>query len=145
MILPRFYDLAGDDLNLERTFAALAKTIAVDFDGVLHPYTKGWTGPVPEDEPPSPGAREFLEWCAAAGYRVVVFSTRAQHQEGFDGILDWLEQWNLSRLVFDVTHTKPPAVAYVDDRAVPFVGGDWTAVREGIDRLTRGPAHGAVR
>ncbi len=44
----------------EGWFKNLARTIAVDYDGVLHPYTAGWVGSVPADEEPMPGAPEFL-------------------------------------------------------------------------------------
>ena len=112
-------------------------TLAIDFDGVLHPYTAGWVGSVPEDEPPCPGAREFLEWCHEQNLTVVVFSSRADHQEGHDGIWDWLVKYQLSPLIVEVTDKKPPAVAYIDDRAVPYAG-DWDAVRDGVIRLANG-------
>lgn len=143
MTLPTFADVHGsENPDLKGWFATLARTIAVDFDGVLHPYTAGWVGSVPADEAPTPGALDFLDWCAVEGYRVVVFSTRADHKEGLDGIWDWLLAHKLASYVADVTHAKPPAVAYVDDRAVPYVG-DWQAVREGIWVLSAGRSHGA--
>ena len=123
-------------------FDTLAKTVAVDFDGVLHPYTDGWVGSTPADEPPTPGAREFLEALAANGYVVVVFSTRCDHPEGLDGTVGWLDRHGLLHFVDRVTHEKPAAVAYVDDRAVPFAG-DWEAVRAGVERLADGRSHGA--
>jgi hypothetical protein len=119
-------------------------TVAVDFDGVLHPYTDGWTGSVPADEPPMEGARGFLLALQARGYTVVIFSTRADHPDGYAGIVQWLEKWDLADLVASITHTKPPAVAYVDDRAVPFKPSDgWGVSLAAIDFLAEGRTHGA--
>lgn len=127
----------------EEWFAVLARTIAFDFDGVLHPYTDGWVGSVPADEPPTPGARELLEKLRTAGFRIVVFSTRCDHGEGLNGTIDWLEKHGLLVLVDEVGCQKPAAIAYVDDRAVPFQG-DWEAVEAGIARLAEGRPHGAA-
>jgi hypothetical protein len=112
----------------------MAKTIVYDFDGTIHPYTAGWIGSVPADEPPIPGARESLERCLAHGYRVVVQSSRADHALGLKGITDWLTKHDLVQYVEEVTALKPPAVAYVDDRGVPYQG-DWDEVWAGIQRL----------
>ena len=131
-----------DPVRLKEYVATMAKTIAVDFDGVLHPYTDGWLGSVPADEPPIPGALRFLGDLQEQGYEVIVFSTRADHPEGLDGIYAWLAEYGLDTYVKHVTHVKPPAIAYVDDRAVPFTGS-WGAVIDGIDRLSRSRAHGA--
>lgn len=128
----------------EGWFAALAKTVAVDFDGVLHPYTEGWVGSMPADEPPTEGADEFLRTLVDAGYRIVVFSTRCDHPEGLDGTRAWLAKWGLMRHVDDVTCQKPAAVAYVDDRAVAFTG-NWGEVLDGIAGLAKGRPHGAAK
>lgn len=136
---------ATDPALRERFFTTLARTVAVDFDGVLHPYTAGWTGSVPDDEPPMEGAREFLTWLREEGYRAVVFSTRCDHEEGLEGVRAWLARHELDSLVDGVTHEKPAAVAYVDDRAVPFEPGPgaWNLVCIGVRRLATGRAHGA--
>ena len=131
-----------DPVLLERWFLILALTIAIDFDGVLHPYTDGWTGSVPADEPPMPGAGDFLVALKSRDFRLVVFSTRCDHPEGLAGTIAWLEKWGLMPYIDDVTCQKPAAVAYVDDRAVPFQGS-WSDVWTGIDRLMAGRAHGA--
>lgn len=131
-----------DPALLERWFNKLAKTIAVDFDGVLHPYTKGWIGSVPDNEPPIMGAAQFLTDLREQGYEVVVFSTRADHPDGLNGILEWLEYHGLLADVVRVTHKKPAAIAYVDDRAVPFTGS-WGDVHDGIARLASSRPHGA--
>lgn len=110
------------------------KTVAVDFDGVIHTYQSGWTGYTPTDGPEE-GAREFIAELQAQGYRVVIMSSRAHTSEGIQAIRGWLEQYGFPEL--DVTHEKVMAVAYVDDRAVPYVTGSgaWSAVASHIDDL----------
>ncbi len=90
------------------------KTVAVDFDGVLNLYN-GWQG---EDElfQPRENAQQFLA-LLAADYEVIIHSTRSPTK-----IRRWLDEHGLAGYVADVTSVKPPAVAYVDDRAVRFEG-----------------------
>jgi hypothetical protein len=89
--------------------------ICVDLDGVLNAFD-GWKG-AEFFHPPRPGAREFLERLNHLGFRVVVFTVRwAPHVE------TWLVRHQLSELVWLVTDKKPPAFAYVDDRAICFEG-----------------------
>lgn len=111
------------------------KTVCVDFDGTLHPYTAGWVGVVPADEPPTDGARAFLQWCKTSGFRVVVQSARASFPEGKGAIEQWIAKWLPPDEVAEVTAVKPAAVAYVDDRAVPFTG-DWHDVAVGVQALS---------
>lgn len=133
----------------ESWFQTLARTVAVDFDGTLHPYTDGWTGSVPEDEPPIPGAKTFVAWLINDGFDVVIFSTRADHDDGRVGIEQWLAKWFGYGIAAQlrVTHEKPPAVAYVDDRAVPVDPSDpeWEAVLARVHVLAAGRPHGAAR
>ena len=89
-------------------------TICVDFDGVLTDYS-GWKGENHFD-PPREGADEFLEELANE-YKVVVLTTRPA-----DKVWAWLREHGLDKWVTDVTDRKPPAVAYIDDRAVCFQG-----------------------
>jgi phosphoglycolate phosphatase-like HAD superfamily hydrolase len=88
----------------------MPKTVCLDFDGVMNTYT-GWQGPDVLFEP-RPGLREFLESLRQSGFEVVVLSTR-----------------NLNDLVKGVTDLKPPAVVYLDDRAVCFEGDFDAALR----------------
>src|SRR5580704_1138435 len=87
-------------------FVAKHMTVAVDFDGVLHPYTAGWVGSVPADEIPMAGASVFLQSLKDEGFNITIFSTRADHEEGLSGIIMWLTQYNLMRFVDKVTHEK---------------------------------------
>jgi hypothetical protein len=100
--------LAGADQN-ERP------VVCVDLDGVLNTYDE-WRGPE-FFHPPREGAREFLESLHSGGYRVVVFTVRWH-----EWVRAWLDKNGLGEFVDDVTDRKPPAIAYVDDRAVCFRG-----------------------
>lgn len=84
--------------------------VCVDFDGVLNDYT-GWKG---EDDLglPAIGAAAFLRRLHGP-YEVVIFTTRPEQK-----VWDWLDKHNLFLDVDAVTSTKPPAFAYVDDRAI---------------------------
>lgn len=110
------------------------KTVSVDFDGVLHTYRSGWTGPKPTD-PPEPGALEFVEHLIAIGLKPVIVSSRADNDEGVQHIKNWLDEHGFPAL--QVSHSKVQAIAYVDDRAVRYDTGSgaWPAVLEQIKDL----------
>jgi hypothetical protein len=95
------------------------KTVCLDFDGVMNTYD-GWKG---EDElfEPRDGLSEFLAGLREAGFRVAVLSTRPAEK-----LRGWLDKYALAALVDDVVDRKPPAIAYLDDRAVRF-DGDFAA------------------
>lgn len=97
------------------------RTLAVDFDGVLHSYTSGWKGAVEIPDPPTDGAIEFLQ-AMRKHYRVVVFTTRAETPAGVIAVRDYLHQHGYPISLSDITYTKPPAVVYLDDRALRFDG-----------------------
>jgi len=90
-------------------------TVCIDLDGVLNTFDE-WRGPE-FFHAPRPGAREFLEGLQRAGYRVVVFTVRWH-----EWVSAWLVENHLSEFVDEVTDRKPPAHAYVDDRAICFQG-----------------------
>ena len=94
------------------------RVICLDFDGVLHSYTHGWTGTRPTDLP-TPGAVMFTRWLLQRGYQVVVQSTRARLTDGHQAILDWLKHYGFPYAIGVVTE-KPAACLYVDDRAWRF-------------------------
>ena len=91
-------------------------TLCLDFDGVLHQYSKGWYDGSIYD-PPTPGAQEFVT-AAMERFDVVVYSSRAR--EDPNGITDWLKMYGFPDL--EVTAVKPPAFLTIDDRAITFTG-----------------------
>jgi haloacid dehalogenase-like hydrolase len=102
-------------------------TVCVDLDGVLNTFDI-WRGPE-HFHALRPGAREFLERLKGAGYRVVVLTCRWHEWAS-----EWLAEHDLAAFVDEVTDRKPPAHAYVDDRAVRFEG-DFDRTLDDIVRL----------
>lgn len=97
------------------------KTVAVDFDGVIHSYTSGWMGADQIPDPPVPGAIEFLNELALH-YTVVIFTTRAGHEGASAAIMAWLIEHGFEAEFVEITNVKGPAIFYLDDRAWRFRG-----------------------
>lgn len=102
-----------------------AGTVAVDFDGVIHAYSKGWQDGSIYD-PPLPGAIEALRRLMR-DYAVIVHTTRDRAS-----VADWLSDYGFKCTNMDppefwhdqtqllVTSRKYPAIAYIDDRGIRF-------------------------
>lgn len=99
------------------------KTICFDFDGVIHSYKSGWQGAENIPDPPVDGIGEVLrELYYSDQYRIIIHSSRAETSEGKWAIWNWLIKYDLDIYVSKVLNTKPPAMVYVDDRAICFDG-----------------------
>ena len=98
----------------------MKKTVAFDFDGVIHSYTSGWLGAEVVPDPPVPGIKESIEALREVGYEVIVVSSRANTYEGARAISIYLKRNGIR--VDGITDKKPPALVYVDDRAICFDG-----------------------
>ena len=105
------------------------KTLCIDFDGVIHSYSK-WEGPLVISDPPVPGALEFIVEMIKY-YRINIFSSRSNHTGAIDAMRGWLKihykEAGYDDLSFideiDFPTHKPPAHLYIDDRAFAFQGG----------------------
>ena len=96
------------------------RTIVFDFDGVIHSYTSGWKGEGVIPDPPVPGIKQVIDDLRSEGYEVVVVSARAASVEGRIAIRKYLKDHDIQ--VDEFTSLKPPAIVYVDDRAICFDG-----------------------
>ncbi len=106
--------------------------IALDFDGVLHHYSKGWTGPIPFEEPTA-GAVNFTNQLLARGYKIVIVTSRMLpeiHGKHNDVeytervIRDWFVYHGFAPVICEaeITATKVFAHLYIDDRGCRFDG-----------------------
>ncbi len=95
-------------------------TVVFDFDGVIHSYKSGWQGAGEIPDPVVPGIAEAIEQLRGLGYKVVVVSTRCSCVEGLGAVRKYLRDNGIE--VDDVMAEKPPAICYIDDRAICFDG-----------------------
>lgn len=65
--------------------------LCLDFDGVLHSYTSGWKGASVIQDPPVPGALEFIVE-ARKHFSVAVFSSRSHQWGGRRAMKRWLHR-----------------------------------------------------
>lgn len=130
------------------------KTIAIDFDGVIHKYSKGWQEGSVYDVPVV-DVFNSIKLLFDVGYCVFIFSTRNPKQilkwmkqntyetdyehNGMGGdpgsyvypiygfkvkIIPFYKKFWNEENVVGITKRKLPAHCYVDDRAIKFEG-DW--------------------
>lgn len=109
------------------------RTICLDFDGVVHSYRSGWCGAEIIPDPPIHTAREAIGRLRKT-FRVVIHSSRCHTAAGREAIAHWLAKHGIE--VDEICEHKPPAMVYVDDRAVPF-RGDWEQVLIDIHQFRR--------
>lgn len=104
------------------------KTIAIDFDGVIHKYSKGWNDGMLEG--PMDGAIESLKKLMDGGYSVYILTTRdpqavqnwlGMHGDGLGSvILPPGTNFHTSKTLVGISNIKLPAIAYIDDRGIRF-------------------------
>ena len=100
----------------------MKKTVVFDFDGVIHSYTSGWQGIDVIPDEPVQGIKEALEEIHNAGYEIVIVSTRCSTTLGRLAVKNWLNEYDLTQYIDGVCKEKPPAIVYIDDRAICFDG-----------------------
>lgn len=122
--------------------------LSLDFDGVIHSYTSGWTSADHVADLPVPGAIDFLRR-ASEHFTVAVYSSRSHQSGGLNAMQQWLAEHvhnvkNCSESkpgeMIDVTWfsriiwatSKPSAMISIDDRALTFTGA-WPDMRDLIE------------
>ncbi len=117
-------------------FESQRKNIAIDFDGVIHNFDKGWYDGTCYGEP-IPGALDAIK-AISKDYNVIIFSSKAlpdrplvNGKTGKQLITEWMEKHNILQYVDDITHFKPRAEYYIDDKALTF-NNNWDKILQKI-------------
>ena len=109
-------------------------TIVFDFDGVIHKYSKGWQDGSIYDEP-NQSVIKVIDKLRADGYIVDIVSTRCATEEGAKSIGEWLNKYGIE--VDHILAHKPPALVYIDDRAICFDSKDNNLYNEIINFIPK--------
>lgn len=96
--------------------------ICIDFDGVIHRYSKGWNGGEIYDRP-MPGAKVAIRRLMKQ-FTVIILTAR--EADTHHKVRAWLKKWGFPKI--KVTNIKPPAIAYIDDRAIHF--DSWKGIKK---------------
>jgi 5'(3')-deoxyribonucleotidase len=107
------------------------KSIAIDFDGVLHDAYQGWGDGTCYGDP-LPGAIEAIKQLSQQ-YQIVIFTAKAKPDRplvdgktGVDLVKEWFVKYNILDYITEVTSEKPRAELYIDDNGYRFENWDDT-------------------
>jgi|TARA_R110002020_G_scaffold11386_14_gene42978 hypothetical protein len=99
--------------------------LAIDFDGVIHNFDKGWHDGTCYGEP-LPGALEAVARLAKS-YNIIIFTAKAKPSRplvdgktGTELVSEWLEKHNVLQFVDEITAEKPRSQVYIDDKGYHF-------------------------
>ena len=108
------------------------KNIAIDFDGVIHNFDRGWYDGTCYGKPIS-GSLEAIKELSNT-FNVIIFTSKAlpdrplvNNKTGKQLVVEWLQKYNIYKYIFEVTYLKPRAEYYIDDKAIHFEG-DWNSI-----------------
>ena len=106
-------------------FEGDAKNIAIDFDGVVHNFDKGFHDGTCYGEPLD-GSLDALK-TLSSDYNIIIFTAKAKPNRplvngktGTELVKDWLKKHNVLQYVKEVTAEKPRAMIYIDDKGYYF-------------------------
>ena len=102
-----------------------AKNIAIDFDGVIHNFDKGYHDGTCYGDP-IPGSLEAIQKLSKE-YNVIIFTAKAKPSRplvsgktGIQLVSEWLAKHGVLDCVSEITAEKPRAVLYIDDNGYRF-------------------------
>ena len=101
------------------------ENLAIDFDGVIHDWSKGWHDGTCYGDPIK-GAIEAVKFLSRE-FNIIIFSAKCKpdrplvnNKTGKELVTEWLEKYGLLEYITEITHEKPRAILYIDDNAYRF-------------------------
>tara|TARA_Y100000592_G_scaffold91377_1_gene151447 strand:+ start:8432 stop:8824 length:393 start_codon:yes stop_codon:yes gene_type:complete len=111
--------------NFPPGFEKDAKNLAIDFDGVVHNFDKGYHDGTCYGEPIEGSLEAIRE--LSKKYRIIIFTAKAKPSRplvngktGKELVTDWLKHHNVIDCVSEITAEKPRAFLYIDDKGYRF-------------------------
>lgn len=106
-------------------FKTSRKTVAIDFDGVIHNADKGWGDGTCYGDP-LPGSIESIKKLSET-YDIVIFTAKAKPDrplvDGKTGVVlvrEWFDKYKILDYIKGITSEKPRAELYIDDNGYRF-------------------------
>jgi len=101
------------------------QNIAIDFDGVVHDFSKGWYDGTCYGDP-LPGALDAIK-TLSKNYNIIIFTAKVKPSRplvsGKTGtvlVTEWLDKHGILDCVDEITCEKPRARIYIDDKGYKF-------------------------
>lgn len=111
--------------------------IAIDFDGVIHNFDKGWHDGTCYGKPIK-GSLEAIKKISKK-YKIIIFSSKVlpnrplvNGKTGYELVQEWLTKYKFKKYISEITHEKPRAEFYIDDKAILFEN-NWNKVLKKIN------------
>ena len=99
--------------------------LAIDFDGVIHNYDKGYHDGTCYGDPIE-GSLEAIR-SLSKDYNIVIFTAKAKPSRplvngktGVELVQEWLEKHDVMQYVAEITAEKPRSQVYIDDKGYHF-------------------------
>ena len=112
--------------------------LAIDFDGVIHNFDKGWHDGTCYGEP-LPGSLKAIELLSKK-YNIIIFTAKAKSNRplvngktGKELVREWLEKHNVMQYIQSITSEKPRAKVYIDDNGYRF--SSWNKTLEDLEEI----------
>ena len=122
--------------NFPPGFEKDAKNIAIDFDGVIHNFDKGFYDGTCYGKPLD-GSLEAIRQLSKK-FNIVVFTAKAKPSRplvngktGTELVVEWLKKHDVLQYVKEVTAEKPRAFLYIDDKGYRFE--NWTSTMKFLE------------
>ncbi len=106
--------------------------IAIDFDGVIHNFDKGWYDGTCYGDPIEDSLESIKK--IAKKYNIIIYSSKALPDRPLVGgkngkqlISEWLQKHKVLKYVSEITYKKPRAEYYIDDKGI-FFDNNWKEI-----------------
>lgn len=111
--------------NFPPGFEKDAKNIAIDFDGVVHSFDKGYYDGTCYGDPLAGSLTAIKN--LSKHYNIIIFTAKAKPsrplvngKNGTELVKEWLEKYGVMKYVSKITAEKPRAFLYIDDKGYRF-------------------------
>ena len=99
--------------------------IAIDFDGVIHTFDKGFHDGTCYGDPIE-GSLEAIKELSKK-FNIIIFTAKAKPSRplvngktGTELVIEWLTKHNVMQYISEVTAEKPRSQVYIDDKGYRF-------------------------